>query len=898
MNKKILSLVLALVMVLGTFTSVFAENKTTEAKKDEAKVEKIEKVVGKQNKIDYVKDLKIVDGYEDGDLKLDNNIKRSEITKVLVVANGQEAEAKNLQGLAGLYSDLKADHWANGYIAAGTTRNSSVNNIKMLAGYPDGTFKPENDVTYAELAKMLVVLAKKDLTQDMVDKAVWSASWINWAHDLGIFADVNVTDYDAKANRGDAFTMLYNALYTMKEFKRVPSNETRGIISNFTKDVLQLNQDAKAEYKITADSVFVTGENAGRRQIRAIKDIDKKVSDYYLGSLVRVLVNDKNEVTHIIELGNPAELARNNVAGAIKADNEVWRGVADNTVETYNYAYALRKTNVKTNEELYKNYSKKADKYVTVNFKSNNTKVESLTFNNVKDYKNVDRDLTLKITDKTEIYVANPGNNIMKKVANINEALSLVGFQNYRAGYPIFDVYAGFDSSNLKNNYKAIDFDRDTNHDAKIVVFNLVNKTYDGTKYRVIESSSSAFRTTLEKTDGTLVDRNNVYDTSRFPLEYGDKLDVITLDDVRSGSIYETILDHSKTEKFPIVKITAVDGTKSIEIEDKYGERSFLDIRDADIFSAERYGKLEVGTSIQFVTDDKYSNEATVISLLGNEELKGSIVDVLPSVDSHQQLGRIVEVNDINGEHPTIVVRTERNLFNANDKNGYQTYNVSKDNARALVKYEGTNTMLAFKVFTELGWGGNHYAADFRLNEKNAPKIDAVKGLQGVLNSIDALNTKYNPNKVNGENYLDVEKEVKAIEKAIANLTLADNAKYNDPANKPYQDSLKAVKDQIATVKGYRTNQAKAVEIINNHNFADRTTVVPADLARELENDTLNGMLKDYKVNVEFILTNKPADNKNYAVGEEVEFKVIVSSKEDAKLGNLETVEKTLNIAK
>ena len=171
MNKKIISLVLALVMVLGTFTSVFAEaakadaKKTEETKKTEVKKaeagEKVEKVVGKDNKIQYVIDKKLVEGYEDGTYGLDKNIKRSEITRLLVLANGNEELAKQLQGSMKIYSDVDAKHWANGVISVGTTVPSDANGIAMLAGYPDGSFKPENDVTYAELAKMLVVLAKK-----------------------------------------------------------------------------------------------------------------------------------------------------------------------------------------------------------------------------------------------------------------------------------------------------------------------------------------------------------------------------------------------------------------------------------------------------------------------------------------------------------------------------------------------------------------------------------------------------------------------------------------------------------------------------------------------------------------------------------------------------------------
>ena len=295
MNKKIISLVLALVMVLGTFTSVFAAEPTKkdEAKKPEAS-EKVEKIVGKDNKIQYIIDKKLVEGYEDGSYGLDKNIKRSEITRLLVLANGNEDIAKKLQGAMKIYTDVDTKHWANGVISVGTTVPSDANGLAMLAGYPDGSFKPENDVTYAELAKMLVVLAKKDLTADMVKNAVWATSWMTWAAQLGILddVDVDVKDSNMAANRADAFTMIYNALYKMQEFKRVPANETRGIISNITKDVLTLNQDSKMEYKVTGDTVFVTGVNSSRQQLIRLSDINYKLDNYYLGSLVRILTND------------------------------------------------------------------------------------------------------------------------------------------------------------------------------------------------------------------------------------------------------------------------------------------------------------------------------------------------------------------------------------------------------------------------------------------------------------------------------------------------------------------------------------------------------------------------------------------------------------------------------
>lgn len=858
MNKKIISLVLALVMVLGTFSSVFAETtKKAEAKKAEAG-EKVEKVVGKDNKIQYVIDKKLVEGYEDGNYGLDKNIKRSEITRLLVLANGNEELAKQLQGSMKIYSDVDTKHWANGVISVGTTVPSDANGIAMLAGYPDGSFKPENDVTYAELAKMLVVLAKKDLTADMVKNAKWATSWMTWAAQLGILDDVNVVDSNKAANRADAFTMVYNALYTMKEFKRVPANETRGIISNLTKDVLTLNQDSKMEYKVTGETVFVTGYNASRQQVVRLNELNLKTDDYYLGSLVRILVNEKNEVTHIIELGNPAELARGANAGKVVA-NDIWRGVADNTVETVN-------PRVKTAAQA-KDALKAGDTFATIKFNDNNIDAKYIRFHNVDNVKGDHIDL--KINDKTEFYVANPANNQMKKVANVNEALSLIGFQNYNE-YKLAGVYAGFDTDGLERNWKAIKFNDADRHTAKVVVFNFVNKAAEGEKYRVIESSSSKFMTTLENTDGKLFDRNNVYDTARFPLEYGDKLDVIELDTVREGSIYTTLIDHSKTEKYPIVKITKVDSDKKfIEIEDLKGEKSFLDIRDADIFSAERYGKLEEGTSIQFRVENNKSNVAEIISLLGDAKLEGSMVGVLPTADKAQRVGKLVEVKNVNGVYH-MVVKVDYNLFDEADKNGYATYIVADEYVEGLKANIGEK--ISFKVF-ERNHNGLYIATDIRLNNEDQTLIPNAKAnveeAQRLINK--AINTKadevgYDEIKaaedawdklttlekkeiVNKAEYQTAKENAVANQKKVANKAIdafvealdKDVKKYgaaDENTGKPYVDLKNAteVKEAKASLENIVKLQKAAKEEVDKFNYL----VVPAGSTETIRIATFN----------------------------------------------------------
>ncbi|WP_148465296.1 S-layer homology domain-containing protein [Peptoniphilus harei] len=837
MNKKIISLVLALVMVLGTFTSVFAETakeatakkeevKKTETKKAEAG-EKVEKVVGKDNKIQYVIDKKLVEGYEDGTYGLDKNIKRSEITRLLVLANGNEELAKQLQGSMKIYSDVDAKHWANGVISVGTTVPSDANGIAMLAGYPDGSFKPENDVTYAELAKMLVVLAKKDLTADMVKNAVWATSWMTWAAQLGILDDVNVTDSNKAANRADAFTMIYNALYTMKEFKRVPANETRGIISNLTKDVLTLNEDSKKEYKVTGETVFVTGANGARQQIVRLNTLNLKTDDYYLGSLVRILVNDKNEVTHIIELGNPKELARGINFGEVRS-NSIWRGVADNTVET-SYASIDYKNGSKMDD--YK-VNEKVQAYAKINFKNNDVDAKSITFYNVKDVKDVTRNVELKINDNTEFYVANPGNNIMRKVANVNEALSLIGYKNYTK-YALLDVYAGFDSDNLNKNYGAIKFNTADRHTAKVVVFNLVNKTQDGEKYRVLETSSSKFVTTIEKADGTKLDRNNMKDTSRFPLEYGDKFDVVELDDVRTGSYYKTLIDHSETEKFPIVEITKVrnDG-KLIEIRDENGVRSELDLRDADIFSAKRFDGVEVGNRIQFSVDNKNTNVANEVSLLGKDfAMEGSLVGVIPVAHKGQEVGVVKNLDTLGKDYKTMTAKVDNNLFNAANQYGYANYlvydNEYAELAKFVAKFPGRK--IAFKV-AERNDKGLYVATDIVENATQKPIAEFLK---------------------------DVEKAEKELKVKLAKEILdTEMAKLNNEVFKDLANTALTQNDIKNAVKA----------------------------AAEAKVDTT-------KVDVTVELVDAPASNANYASGNPVKAKVTLTSKD------VNTVTKTVEFA-
>lgn len=880
MNKKVISLVLALVMVLGTFTSVFAAEKTEEPAKKDAKVEetkkeapkageKVEKVVGKDNKIQYIVDKKFVKGYEDGSMGYDKNITRAEITRLLVLANGNEELANSLQGSMKLYTDVDTKHWANGVISVGTTRPSDANKIAMLAGYPDKSFKPDKNVTYAELAKMLVVLVKKDLTEDMVKNAKWATSWMLWAKELGILEDVKIEDSNAFATRADAFTMVYNALFAMKEFKQVPNNEVRGILSDLNNNKLQLNQDTKKEYKITEKTVLVNSLKSFKNRSNTELVTLMRNQAYYLGSLVRVLVNDKNEVTHILVLGDPKQMAVNATEGTTEP-NSMWKDVAKNTAETAPYDLGT----------LVGRDTSNIGSYVTIGFNSDRTSAKTINFYFSKNTKS--KDISLAINDSTEIYVANPYNNIMKKVSGINEALSLIGFQNYN-GYRIPNVYAGYDNSSLNPTYKHISVGTDR-HTAKVIVFNVVSKEQGGDLYRVVSTTRSNYITTVENTDGKRFERDNSSNTFGFPFNYdGDLYDVIEVFGWRSNQQAEIKIDHSDVVKYPVVKVEYASSDE-LRVVDKYNDRTTLDIRKADIFT--KLNKLESGSVIQFKVENKDSNVAEIVSILPKDTaLEGSIKGVLPMVNAKQRVGKIIEVTPFDALYSNVAIDVERDLLDADAKSGVQVFRVNKAVADKLAAFARKADMFAFKVDYVYTDKGVQIAYDFRYNDStDRPVESATDAVLAYTNAVEAYNKKAPATEAN---YKELQDLLDAVKAALGNLTKSDIAKlpvkYLDvnlehPAFNvtTEQKNINTAKAKADLNKEMAKVEAKKADLFEK---LEKTVLAPADIKTALET-AIKGVVDASVVDTVTVTVSGNAA-ASFVVTEKPQIKVELKSKAD-----------------
>lgn len=197
--KKVLSFVLVLAMVLGSFAPAFA----TPA--DDA--------------VANLNEMGIVQGYADGTFGLENNITRAEFAAIVVRMLGLEDLAKN-SVYTSQFSDV-SEGWFVGYVNVAAGKG-------IINGFEDGTFRPQEQVTYAQAATMIV-----RYLEEKVDGGVWPANYLAKANELGVLKDAQAVGSVMDATtRGTVFTMANNALKAGEANKPVVSKVKALVVEN------------------------------------------------------------------------------------------------------------------------------------------------------------------------------------------------------------------------------------------------------------------------------------------------------------------------------------------------------------------------------------------------------------------------------------------------------------------------------------------------------------------------------------------------------------------------------------------------------------------------------------------------------------------------------------------
>lgn len=143
-------------------------------------------------------------GYTDGTIRPNNDISRAEVATIFFRLLTDEAR-EQYTTTAGNFTDVKAGMWCNRAIA-------TLTNMGIIKGYTDGTFRPNADITRAELATIIARFAKLDVNtktfsdinghwaQKNIELAAGNG-WINGYEDGTFRPNNNIT-------RAETFAMI------------------------------------------------------------------------------------------------------------------------------------------------------------------------------------------------------------------------------------------------------------------------------------------------------------------------------------------------------------------------------------------------------------------------------------------------------------------------------------------------------------------------------------------------------------------------------------------------------------------------------------------------------------------------------------------------------------------
>ena len=147
-------------------------------------------------------------GYQDGTIRANGKITRAEVATIFFRLLTDESRDE-FWSETNEYSDVSGDQWFNNAI-------STLANAGILTGYPDGTFRPNANITRAELA---VIAAKFDDLTSGTSKLTdieghWAEDYINSAYNKGWVSGYPDGSYmpDNAITRAEVVTLVNRVL--------------------------------------------------------------------------------------------------------------------------------------------------------------------------------------------------------------------------------------------------------------------------------------------------------------------------------------------------------------------------------------------------------------------------------------------------------------------------------------------------------------------------------------------------------------------------------------------------------------------------------------------------------------------------------------------------------------
>lgn len=162
-------------------------------------------------------------GGDGGKFRPNSNLTRAEFCKMAIIMQGRGEQMVRYRSRI-IFPDVRPTHWAAGYINL-ASMPASEKEQAMMHGFPDGTFRPDNDITYGEA---VAILMRALGYTDADSGGVWPQGYIDLATAKELTAGVLLSG-GATITRAQAAQLFVNMLSA-----KTPTNGTLKTLGNET----------------------------------------------------------------------------------------------------------------------------------------------------------------------------------------------------------------------------------------------------------------------------------------------------------------------------------------------------------------------------------------------------------------------------------------------------------------------------------------------------------------------------------------------------------------------------------------------------------------------------------------------------------------------------------------
>lgn len=218
--KRLVVFMLVLSMVIGTMVPAFAFSDVEDTYYED--------------EINKLAAVGVVTGDPEGTFRPEDNITRAEVAVIICKMLGAGNTMDAQKNMPSKFSDVATGEWYTGAVNLAT-------DIGVIAGFPDGTFRPNDNITVAQAVTLMVnALGRKVY----VEKAgEWPANYIAEGAKLGVTKNVVAGAQDDLATRGVVSAMAWNSLdipvwdvYETTHAGEIVSSATETMLVKYFKD--------------------------------------------------------------------------------------------------------------------------------------------------------------------------------------------------------------------------------------------------------------------------------------------------------------------------------------------------------------------------------------------------------------------------------------------------------------------------------------------------------------------------------------------------------------------------------------------------------------------------------------------------------------------------------------